>query len=66
MPSVIRGAADFFLLYDEKRDLHAVHRCTSCHSQMPISPFTDAHLYVYRCRAVKLPQACGKAAARQR
>ena len=27
---------------------------------------TDAHLYVYRCRAVKLPQACGKATAAER
>ena len=29
-----------------------VHRCTFYHSQMPISPFTDAHLYVYRTAAV--------------
>ena len=37
------------------------------HSQMSIFPFTDAHLYVYRCRAVALPQACGSftAAVRQ-
>ena len=28
-----------------------VHRCTFYHSQMPVSSFTDAHLYVYRCRA---------------
>ena len=40
-----------------------VHRYTFYLSQMPVSSFTDAHLYVYRCRAVKLPQACGKATA---
>ena len=49
----------YFWLYDEERDL-------SSRPQMYVLPFTDAHPYVYRCRAVKLPQACGKAAARQR
>ena len=48
MPSVIRGQ-QIFLLYDEKSDLHAVHRCTSCHSQMYVLPFSDAHLSIYRC-----------------
>ena len=43
-----------------------VHRCTFYLSQMYVSSFTDAHLYVYRCRAVKLPQACGKATAAER
>ena len=42
-----------------------VHRCPFYHSQMPISPFTDAHLYVCRCRAAALPQACGSFTARQ-
>ena len=53
------GGSEYFWLYDEERDL-------SSRPQMYVLLFTDAHLYVYRCRAVELPQACGKAAARQR
>ena len=36
----------YFRLYDEKSDLYAVHRCTSCRSRMRILPFTDLHLAV--------------------
>ena len=53
------GGSGYFWLYDEERDL-------SSRPQMYVLPFTDAHLYVYRCRAVKLPQACGSSAGRQR
>ena len=64
--SLYFGAADIFGCMMRKEICLPVHRCTFYFSQMPILPFTDTHLYVYRCRAVELPQACGKAAARQR
>ena len=60
------GAADNLGCRMKKVICLRVHRCPFPLSRMLISPFTDAHLYVYRCRAVKLPQACGSSAARQR
>ena len=62
----LNGAADLLGCRMKKVICLRVHRCTFYHSQMLIYPFTDAHLYVYRCRAVKLPQACGKATAAER
>ena len=62
----LSGAADLLGCRMKKVICLRVHRCTFQFSLMPIPPFTDAHLYVYRCRAAALPQACGRAAARQR
>ena len=55
------GAADIWGCMMRKVICLPVHRCTFYFSQMPIPPFTDAHLYVYRCRAVELPLPSGKA-----
>ena len=42
------------ILYERRLEFHILR------SQMHVSPFTDVHLSIVQCRAVALPQACGR------